>query len=153
METDFQQLAAEFGASRSLLRVPQTDPRPRMGVMVSHIDHCLTELLHRWEGGELNVDLACVISNHQRERNTYVMRFLERHGVPLYYVPAGGPSPAGQLRGHESAVLSLVHRTNFLVLARYMQVLSGRFLSEYGRDVINIHHGLLPSFKGVRARV
>jgi formyltetrahydrofolate deformylase len=102
------------------------------------------------------------------------MRFLERHGVPLYYVPAGGPVNAGHMRSHEPAVLSLVHRSDFLVLARYMQVLSGKFLSEYGRDVINIHvrvcrlcapahcsprthahvrapcmqHGLLPSFKG-----
>ncbi len=102
-------------------------------------------------------------------------RFLERHGVPLYFVPAGRPVAAGQMRSHEPAILSLVHRTDFLVLARYMQVLSGRFLNEYSRDVINIHvrgaarvphrstlartlsqasaraasqHGLLPSFKG-----
>ena len=92
-------------------------------------------------------------SNHQRERNSYVSRFLERHGVPHYFVPAGGPVPLGQMRAHEPAVLSLVHRSDFLVLARYMQVLTGRFLSEYGRDVVNIHHGLLPSFKGcARAR-
>ena len=87
-------------------------------------------------------------SNHQRERNTYVSRFLERHGVPLYYVPAGRIAPQGQMRSHEPAMLSLVHRSDFLVLARYMQVLSGAFLNAYGRDIINIHHGLLPSFKG-----
>jgi formyltetrahydrofolate deformylase len=89
-----------------------------------------------------------VRSNHQRERNTYVSRFLERHGVPLYYVPAGRTAPQGQMRSHEPAMLSLVHRSDFLVLARYMQVLSGAFLNAYGRDIINIHHGLLPSFKG-----
>lgn len=87
-------------------------------------------------------------SNHKHERNAYVMRFLERHGVPLYYIPAGGPVPHGQMRSHEPAMLSLVHRSDFLVLARYMQVLTGSFLNAYGRDVINIHHGLLPSFKG-----
>ena len=191
MEADFQQLAAELGATRSTLRVPQLDARRRMGILVSQFDQCLTELLHRWEGGELDVDLTCVIrrvapgagpgapalncgnpcfcfitricvscvqrwahtrsalrSNHQRERNTYVSRFLERHGVPLYYVPAGRVVPQGQMRSHEPAMLSLVHRSDFLVLARYMQVLSGAFLNAYGRDIINIHHGLLPSFKG-----
>jgi len=61
MEADFQQLAAELGASRSTLRVPQLDARRRMAVLVSQFDHCLTELLHRWEGGELDVDLTCVI--------------------------------------------------------------------------------------------
>ncbi|KAK3273676.1 formyltetrahydrofolate deformylase, partial [Cymbomonas tetramitiformis] len=53
-----------------------------------------------------------------------------------------------ELRSQESAVLSVASKTDFLVLARYMQVLSGAFLNQYGRDVINIHHGLLPSFKG-----
>jgi formyltetrahydrofolate deformylase len=168
MEADFQQLATQLGATRSMVRVPQVDPRRRMGILVSQFDHCLTELLHRWEGGELDVDLTCVVrrgwralvaapvahtrsalcSNHQRERNTYVSRFLERHGVPLYYIPASGPAPQGQMRSHEPAILSLVHRSDFLVLARYMQVLSGGFLDAYGRDIINIHHGLLPSFKG-----
>ena len=61
MEADFQQLAAELGATRSTLRVPQLDARRRMGILVSQFDHCLTELLHRWEGGELDVDLTCVI--------------------------------------------------------------------------------------------
>ena len=148
MEADFQSLATQLGATRSLLHVPEVDARRRMGILVSQFDHCLTELLHRWEGGELDVDLTCVVSNHQRDRNTYVSRFLERHGVPLYYIPAGGPVPQGQLRSHEPAILSLVHRSDFLVTARYMQILSGGFLSSYGRDVINIHHGLLPSFKG-----
>ena len=61
MEADFQQLATQFGATRSMLRVPQVDARRRMGILVSQFDHCLTELLHRWEGGELDVDLTCVI--------------------------------------------------------------------------------------------
>jgi formyltetrahydrofolate deformylase len=169
MEADFQHLALHLGATRSLLRVPAVDDRRRMGILVSQFDHCLTELLHRWEGGELDVDLTCVVrrvacgsqctvsgtyardalrSNHPRERNTYVSRFLERHGVPLYYIPAGGPAPQGQMRSHEPAILSLVHRSDFLVTARYMQILSGGFLNAYGRDIINIHHGLLPSFKG-----
>lgn len=169
MESDFEKLATQLGATRSLLRVPEVDDRRRMGILVSQFDHCLTELLHRWEGGELDVDLTCVVrrvacglwrtvlaahardavrSNHPRERNTYVSRFLERHGVPLYYIPAGGPAPQGQMRSHEPAILSLVHRSDFLVTARYMQILSGGFLNAYGRDVINIHHGLLPSFKG-----
>jgi len=159
MNSDFAALAADFAAT-STLRVPENDPKPRMAVLASQQEHCLVELLNRWAAGELRVDIACVIrraqspksqprvsllcSNHPRERGSYVNQILERHGVPLYYVPAGGPATdPGQLRSHESAILSLVHRTDFLVLARFMQVLSPSFLRLYGKDIVNIHHGLL----------
>lgn len=100
------------------------------------------DLLYRWQEGRLPVDISCVISNHQRAPNTHVALFLERHGIPYHHLPTS----AGNTR--EAEILELVEDTDFLVLARYMQVLSRRFLESYGKDIINIHHGLLPSFKG-----
>ena len=95
------------------------------------------------------VDISCVVSNHARERSSHLRQFCERKNVNFFYVPAGGPARPGQLRSHEPAVLSLISRnSDFVVLARFMQILSSRFLRELGKDVINIHHGLLPSFKG-----
>lgn len=70
------------------------------------------------------------------------MRFLERHMIPYHSVSTTN------VNKREEEILSLVEDTDFLVLARYMQILSGNFLKRYGKDVINIHHGLLPSFKG-----
>ncbi|KAL7612350.1 hypothetical protein Lser_V15G05895 [Lactuca serriola] len=80
--------------------------------------------------------------NHDRVGNTHVMRFLERHEIPYHYMSKS------KEKNVEDEILELVEDTDFLVLARYMQVLSGNFLKRYGKDVINIHHGLLPLFKG-----
>ena len=91
MEADFKQLAHEFGATRSTLRVPETDARLRMGVLVSQVDHCLNELLHRWEGGELNVDLTCVI---RRVRHSMQWRVTSCLEVPAR--PHGAPCGAGR---------------------------------------------------------
>ncbi len=118
MDREFAALGSSCGATRATLRV-ETDAKPRMAVLVSKVDHCLNELLHRWEAGELDVDVSCVISNHARDGRTYVRRFLERKNVPLFYVPASGPARPDQLRSHEPAMLSLVSRnSDFIVLAR-----------------------------------
>ena len=113
-----------------------------VAVMASKQDHCLVDFLYRWQSGELPVDLKCVVSNHPVPARSHVARFLDRHGVPLHILPAHSP------RSNEPDVLRKVAGTELLVLARYMQVLSANFLDEYGHDIINIHHGLLPSFKG-----
>ncbi|KAF3321249.1 formyltetrahydrofolate deformylase 1 [Carex littledalei] len=142
LESDFQKLGRLFNAERSIVRVPDLDPRYKIAVLASKQDHCVVDLLHRWQEGRLPVDISCIISNHTRAPNTHVMRFLERHGIPYHYLST---APGNK---REQEILGLVEDTNFLVLARYMQILSGGFLQAYGKDVINIHHGLLPSFKG-----
>uniref|UniRef100_A0A804IT99 ACT domain-containing protein n=1 Tax=Musa acuminata subsp. malaccensis TaxID=214687 RepID=A0A804IT99_MUSAM len=123
VDNDFNKISKLFSAEKS-------------------VEHCLVDLLYRWQEGRLPVDISCVISNHQRAPNTHVALFLERHGIPYHHLPTS----AGNTR--EAEILELVEDTDFLVLARYMQVLSRRFLESYGKDIINIHHGLLPSFKG-----
>jgi formyltetrahydrofolate deformylase len=111
----------------------------RMGILVSRHDHCLLDVLYRWQSGELDVAPDCVVSNHPD-----LAPLAERHGIPFHHIPTSRETRAGA----EREILARVVDTDFLVLARYMQILSGDFLEAYGRDVINIHHSFLPSFRG-----
>ncbi|GFP81768.1 formyltetrahydrofolate deformylase 1 mitochondrial [Phtheirospermum japonicum] len=130
MDEDFLKLSKTFNAFRSVVRVPNLDPKYNIAVLASKQDR------------RLPVNITAVISNHNRGPNTHVIRFLERHGIPYHHLETSKEDKG------ESDILNLVKDTDFLVLARYMQILSGNFLRSYGRDIINIHHGLLPSFKG-----
>lgn len=141
MDEDFFKLSKMFNAMRSVVRVPDIDPKYKVAVLASKQEHCLVDFLYGWQEGKLPVEITCVISNHDRGPNSHVIRFLERHGIPYHYLCA-------KENEREEELLELVQNTDFLVLARYMQILSGKFLRSYGKDVINIHHGLLPSFKG-----
>ncbi|PKA61098.1 Phosphoribosylglycinamide formyltransferase, chloroplastic [Apostasia shenzhenica] len=142
MENDFKNIGKLFKAERSVVRVPNLDPKYKIAILASNQDHCLVDVLHGWQDGRLPVDINCVISNHNRSPNTHIIRFLERHGIPYHFLP----TTSGNKR--EEEILNLVYDTDFLVLARYMQILSASFLEGYGKNIINIHHGLLPSFKG-----
>ncbi|EXC02123.1 Formyltetrahydrofolate deformylase [Morus notabilis] len=142
MDEDFLKISKTFNAMKSVVRVPEHDPKYKIAVLVSKQEHCLIDSLHQWQDGRLPVDITCVISNHDRGPNTHVFRFLERHGIPYHYLRTANNNK------REGEILELVQNTDFLVLARYMQILSGNFLKNYGKDIINIHHGLLPSFKG-----
>jgi formyltetrahydrofolate deformylase len=142
MEEDFLDLAKMFNAPKSIVRVPEIDPKFKIAVLVSRQEHCLVDLLHGWQEGKIPVEITRVISNHNREQNTHIIRFLERHGIPYHYLPTSNENK------REEEILNLVGDTDFLVLARYMQILSRKFLESYEKDIINIHHGLLPSFKG-----
>ncbi|KAL7605020.1 hypothetical protein Lser_V15G17406 [Lactuca serriola] len=142
MNKDLLNLSKMFNAVKSLVRVPSVDPKYKIALLASKQDHCLVDLLHAWQDGKLPVQISSVISNHDRVGNTHVMRFLERHEIPYHYLSKS------KEKNVEDEILGLVEDTDFLVLARYMQVLSGNFLKRYGKDVINIQHGLLPSFKG-----
>lgn len=113
--------------------------RLRMGVLVSKMDHVLYDLLYRWKSGEWNVDIPFVVSNH--EDLSYVA---EMFGVSYHYVPVTKETKGDA----EKKILELIGESDFLVLARYMQILTADFIAGYGRDIINIHHSFLPSFKG-----
>lgn len=112
----------------------------RMGIAVSLHDHCLVDILYRVSSGELKAQVPLIVSNHDKVR-----KVAEDYGIPFYHLPIVKDKKAEQ----EKALLKLVRNTtDFLVLARYMQILSEHFLNEYGKDIINIHHSFLPSFKG-----
>jgi len=112
-------------------------------LMVSKSDHCLADLLYRRHIGELPVDVPVVVSNHEDARPT-----AERYGVPFEYVPV---TPATKSSA-EARLRELIaaHDVDFVVLARYMQVLSDALCGELPGRIINIHHSFLPGFKGAK---
>jgi formyltetrahydrofolate deformylase len=114
--------------------------RRPIAILVSRQDHCLLDLLWRWRRGELDADIVAVISNHRDLEQETVAA-----GVPYHHVPveSRGKEPA------EAAMLALLEgNAEVLVLARYMQILSGDFLERVGMPTINIHHSFLPAFAG-----
>lgn len=139
LEKDFQEKVA---APRQMeWRIDYPDRRKQMVIMVSRYDHCLMELLWRWRSGELPVDIPLVISNHLE-----LKQFVEDFGIPFYYLPVD----AGNKRLQEQEAIKLIRRANadFIVLARYMQILSPEFVSVFPGKIINIHHSFLPAFAG-----
>lgn len=112
----------------------------RMAIMVSTSDHCLLELLWRHRRGELSVTIPMVISNH-----TNTAEDVRSFGVPFFYVPSAGPDKSDA----EAEILKLLGgNVDFVVLARYMQILSPEFLDRVAVPLINIHHSFLPAFIG-----
>ena len=112
----------------------------RMAILVSTSDHCLLELLWRHRRGELNVTIPMVISNH-----TNVADDVRGFGIPFFHVPSAGPDKSAA----EARILELLTgNVDFVVLARYMQIISEDFLDAVGAPVINIHHSFLPAFIG-----
>lgn len=122
-------------------RVHWGDRRKRMVILVSKLDHCLQDLIWRWRTGELPVDLAMVISNHADLRSTVESEGLLFHRIPVE--PAGRDEAEAEMRA-----LIEGSAADFVVLARYMQVLSPAFVAAYPQRIINIHHSFLPAFAG-----
>ncbi|TIC82416.1 formyltetrahydrofolate deformylase [Crenobacter intestini] len=124
-------------------RVSLSTRKPRMAIFVSKYEHCLVDLLHRWRIGELDCEIPLVISNHEDCR-----RIVEFNGIPFHVLPVNkdnkAEAEAEQWRLMEEAGV------DFIVLARYMQVLSERFVERYPNRVINIHHSFLPAFDGAK---
>ncbi|SKA40490.1 formyltetrahydrofolate deformylase [Chitinophaga eiseniae] len=120
-----------------------SDQRKKMAIMVSSYDHCLMELLWRWRNGELEADIPVVISNHTKLEKECTLL-----DIPFHYLPVDAGNKAEQ----EQAAISLLeqHQVDFTVLARYMQILSPRFVELYPQRIINIHHSFLPAFAGAR---
>ena len=116
--------------------------RRRIAIVVSRHDHCLFELLWRWRRGELDAEIIAVISNHSDHREAAVAA-----GVPFHHVAV----ESGRKERAEAAMLELLQgNAELLVLARYMQILSGTFLARLGMPAINIHHSFLPAFAGAK---
>lgn len=122
-------------------RSSYSDVPKRMVIMVSRYDHCLTDLLWRWDTGELDVRIPLVISNHPD-----LAPRVEAYSIPFHHLPVTPETKVEQ----ESKVLGLLadHNVDFVVLARYMQILTPRLLEAYPDRIINIHHSFLPAFAG-----
>ncbi len=138
LEAAFAQVAEPFSMQ---WRISGSVPPKRIAILVSREDHCLYDLLWRWRRGELGAEVALVASNHEHAREQ-----TERFGVPFVHVPVTRETRAeaeGALLDHLHA-----HEVELVVLARYMQILSGDLLDRLGCPVINIHHSFLPAFVG-----
>ena len=137
LEEKFQSIADAFSMQWS---VSYSRYRKRAGIFVSKLDHCLTDLLWRWKSGELALDIPFIVSNHRD-----LEALAQMYNVPYHYVPIR--------RDHrtedEQRILELLlGKVDFLILARYMQILEPFFVEAYPRQIINIHHSFLPAFVG-----
>lgn len=122
-----------------------SDRKPRMAIFVSRMSHCLYDLLARYNAGEMNVEIPCIVSNHEDLR--YVA---EQFGIP-YYVWSIAKDHSNKAEV-EAAEMELMKRENidFIVLARYMQIISDGMIEKFPNRIINIHHSFLPAFVGAK---
>jgi formyltetrahydrofolate deformylase len=153
MRTRFETAQGIDGAQKSLneglskfnpsLHIRPTAQKPRALVMVTTESHCLRDLLYLEELGELNVEIPLVISNREELRS-----LVESHGVKFLFLPVTANTKAAQ----EAEILKQIEalKIDFVVLARYMQILSANFCATMPGKIINIHHSFLPGFKGAK---
>lgn len=120
-----------------------SDTKPRMAIFVSKMSHCLFDLLARYTAGEWNVEIPLIISNHPD-----LQHVAERFGIPFYLFPITKETKAEQEQ--KEMELLTKYKVNFIVLARYMQVISEQMINTYPNRIINIHHSFLPAFVGAR---
>lgn len=119
------------------------DEKLRMALMVSKMDHCFNDILSRYRSGEWNVEIPLIISNHPDMEET-----AKRFDIPYHYIPMSKETKAEQEK--KQLQLLLDHHIDFVVLARYMQILSENFIEHYPNRIINIHHSFLPAFPGAK---
>ena len=120
-----------------------SDVKPRMAIFVSKMSHCLFDMLARYTAGEWNVELPLIISNHPD-----LQHVAERFGIPFYLFPITKETKEEQER--KEMELLAKHKITFIVLARYMQVISEQMINAYPNKIINIHHSFLPAFVGAK---
>jgi formyltetrahydrofolate deformylase len=137
LRATFQPIAEHF---QMQWNVSYSRQLKRAGILVSKLDHCLTDLLWRWKSGELEMDLAFILSNHPD-----LEPLARMYGVPYYHLPIRKE----QRQEDQQRLLDLVcDKVDFLILARYMQILEPFVVQAYPQRIINIHHSFLPAFIG-----
>ncbi|MEQ1592519.1 MAG: formyltetrahydrofolate deformylase [Thiobacillaceae bacterium] len=138
--TAFAPIAERFGMT---WRLAESARKPRLAIFVSKFDHCLADLLYRFQSGELHCELPIILSNHEDTR-----WMAEAYHIPFQYLAVAKDAKADAER-LQLAILQ-DQRIDFIVLARYMQVLSPDFIRHYPNRIINIHHSFLPAFHGAK---
>ena len=125
------------------VKVSPSEKKQRVALFVSKTEHCFLDFLARWKMGDFPCELACVISNHET-----LAPITEYYGLPFHHIPVTRETKSQA----EEQQMSLLreYKIDLVVMARYMQVLSEKFLTECGSPVINIHHSFLPAFAGAR---
>ena len=138
LETGLDALRQQYGMQ---VRLVPVDERPKVLILVSKFDHCLVDLLYRRRTGELDMNIAAIVSNHQPTG-------FDSGPVPFHHLPVTPTTKAEQ----EAAVWAIVEASNadLVILARYMQILSDDLSAKLDGKCINIHHSFLPGFKGAK---
>jgi formyltetrahydrofolate deformylase len=141
IKNDFQAtIATDFGMEWDLFI---KDQKPRMALFVSKYDHCLFDILGRHSAGELNLEIPLIVSNHEDLRSV-----AERFLIPFVCIPFTKDNK-DQAEKEQIAVLQK-HQIDFVVLARYMQIITPKLIALYENKIINIHHSFLPAFPGAK---
>ena len=120
-----------------------TGRKPRLGLFVSKYPHCLYDILSRYQSGEWEIEIPLIISNHDHLSDIAV-----RFDIPYYHIPVNRENK--QAQEQKQIALLKEREVDLIVLARYMQILSGDFVREYPNKIINIHHSFLPAFPGAK---
>jgi formyltetrahydrofolate deformylase len=139
-EEHFVPIAQQFKMN---WRLAFTNILPNVAIFVSQYDHCLADLLYRAHSGELSCNFKLIVSNHEQGR-----RLADFYGIPFHYLPVTKETKTAV----EQQQIALMHEhgIDLIVLARYMQILSGDFVSHFPQQIINVHHSFLPAFSGAR---
>jgi len=124
-------------------RIYSSKKKPKMALFISKYDHCLYDLLGRYNSGELNLEIPFIISNHIDLKN-----IADNFKIPFYHIPV--TKDTKQDAEEKQLQLLEAHNIDFIVLARYMQIISGKLINKFPNKIINIHHSFLPAFVGAK---
>jgi len=124
-------------------RIYSSEKKPKMALFISKYDHCLYDLLGRYNSGELNLEIPFIISNHMD-----LKPIADNFNIPFYHIPVSKDTK--QEAEDKQLQLLQEHNIDFIVLARYMQIVSGALINKYPNKIINIHHSFLPAFVGAK---
>ncbi|MFF2481833.1 formyltetrahydrofolate deformylase [Paenibacillus sp. NPDC058071] len=134
---DFARVADRFDMKWHTFRASR---KKRLAIFVSKEDHCLMELLWQWKSGDLNADISMVISNHPNMKE-----MVESFGIPYHHIPVTASTKA---EAEAKQLEAVAGKADLVVLARYMQIISPKFIEHFPNRIINIHHSFLPAFIG-----
>lgn len=137
VKQDFAVIGERFDMKWQINRVSE---KKRLAIFVSKEDHCLLELLWHWQAGDLDADIAMVVSNHNDMRD-----YVESFGIPYHHIPV---TPDTKAEAERLQIEIVEGNADVIILARYMQIISPRFIEQYRNQIINIHHSFLPAFVG-----
>lgn len=137
LRTLFSAIAERFNMDWQIFNVSH---KKKLAIFVSKEDHCLVELLWQWQAGDLDAEIAMVVSNH-----TDMKAYVESFGIPYHHIPVTADTKAEA----EKRQLEVIgNNIDVIILARYMQIISPTFIEHYRHRIINIHHSFLPAFVG-----
>ena len=120
-----------------------SEKKPKVAIFITNLSHCLFDIISRWQSGEWAIEIPVIISNHEKLRP-----LIESFNIPFVYLPIT-PETKQEQEAKQLALLK-EYKVDFIVLARYMQILSPHFISAYQYKIINIHHSFLPAFPGAK---